>query len=344
MQYKKLIIKKIHEEVKGFKTFEFQEGHGIEYKAGQYLTFVHKILDEEIRRSYSMISAPLLSESLAIGVKRVENGAFSRPLTDHAIEGDILYTTGPGGFFTLPEDIHSYKHIFFFAAGSGITPIYSLIKTCLYLHPHITVVLIYSNASPQKTIFYAQLQQLLLLFPNTFQLQFLFSIDPELTKARLNRELLTELVKQYAIAGNKESLFYICGPEAYMRMCTYSLQEERVPKENIRRENFSIEKLLPLKSIPTDQDPHEVSLRYGDAEYQFIVQYPDTILKAAKKHGISLPYSCETGRCGSCAAKCIKGKVWLSYNEVLTEKELESGLTLTCVGHPVGSDVRLEIG
>jgi ring-1,2-phenylacetyl-CoA epoxidase subunit PaaE len=86
-----------------------------------------------------------------------------------------------------------------------------------------------------------------------------------------------------------------------------------------------------------------VIIQYAAETYQLKVQYPDSILQAAKKESISLPYSCEVGRCGNCAAKCIKGKVWLSYNEVLTEKDIQKGLTLTCVGHPVGGDVILKI-
>ena len=343
MHYQKLIIKTIHEERSDFKTFEFEEGHGIEIKSGQYLTFVHNTSHEEIRRSYSITSSPLLHEPLTIGVKRIENGIFSRVLNDQMKPGDILYTTGPGGFFTLPENISSRKQLFFFAAGSGITPIYSLIKASLHLHSHIHIVLIYSNASREKTIFFEQLQQLEYLFPNKFRIHFLFSINPELTKARLNKELLVELVNEYAIIKQEEILFYICGPEAYLRMCTYALQEDQVPKENIRRENFNLDKLLPAKTLPSDQEPHQVRIHYEGAEFNVTVKYPDTILQAAKKNGVVLPYSCETGRCGSCVAKCISGNVWLSYNEVLTDKELSNGLTLTCVGHPVEGDVVLKI-
>jgi ferredoxin-NADP reductase len=343
VQYRKLVIKAIHEEVKGFKTFTFEDGHGIVYQPGQYLTFVHTTSLEEIRRSYSIISVPQLNDSLAIGVKRIPNGAFSRRLTDHGKPGDILYTTGAAGFFVLPENISDYQQIFFLAAGSGITPIYALIKQCLHFHPHLDVILIYSNASAARTVFHNQLNALQRSFPNTFHLQFLFSDYPHLNKARLNKELLTELLDQFLKTEKSKTVFYTCGPEAYMRMCTYTLQEEKIPKENIRRENFSIEKLHVPKAEPPDKNPHEVKIHYGGAIHEFIVQYPDTILKAARKHNIILPYSCETGRCGNCAAKCLKGKIWLSYNEVLTEKELGSGITLTCVGYPVGGDVELEI-
>src|SRR5215207_307345 len=102
--FKELRIEKVHEEIKGFKTFVFAEGHGIQYQAGQYLTLVHKSGDEEIRRSYSITSTPVLHEPLTIGVKRIANGFFSRQLIDHLQERDILLSTGTGGFFVLPEN------------------------------------------------------------------------------------------------------------------------------------------------------------------------------------------------------------------------------------------------
>lgn len=343
MLYKTVIIEQIQEEIEGFKTFTFKEGHDIEYKAGQYLTFVKKTSQEEIRRSYSIVSSPQLNEPLSIGVKRIENGFFSRELIDHAKHGDELLTTGAGGFFTLPDDTSNTQQIFFLAAGSGITPIYSLLKTVLHFHQHIHVVLIYSNSSPQKTIFFSQLNELKQKFPKKFHLQFLFSNSIDLLMARLNRKLLAELTKAHSVCSFNQTLFYICGPEAYMRMCTYTLQEEDVPKENIRKEDFVIHSKQLLKNLPPDKESHFVSIQYGNETYQFKVQYPDSILQSAKKQNIVLPYSCEVGRCGNCAAKCIKGKVWLSYNEVLTEKDLQSGLTLTCVGHPTGGDVKLKI-
>jgi ring-1,2-phenylacetyl-CoA epoxidase subunit PaaE len=128
-----------------------------------------------------------------------------------------------------------------------------------------------------------------------------------------------------------------------MRMCTYTLQEEQVPKDNIRKETFIIQGKQTPKKEPPDKNAYNVTIQYADESYQLKVQYPDSILQAAKKENISLPYSCEVGRCGNCAAKCIIGKVWLSVNEVLTETDLQNGLTLTCVGHPVDGDVTLRI-
>jgi ring-1,2-phenylacetyl-CoA epoxidase subunit PaaE len=341
--YKSVIIEQIHEEIEGFKTYTFKKGHGIEYKAGQYITVVKKTAREEIRRSYSIVSSPQLNELLTIGVKRIENGIFSRELIDHAKPGHEILTTGAGGFFTLPDDASNIQQIFFLAAGSGITPIYSLLKTVLHFHPHIHVILIYSNPSPQKTIFFSQLNELKKQFAERFHLQFLFSNSMDLLMARLNRELLVELTQAHSVCSFDQTLFYICGPEAYMRMCTYTLQEQNIPKENIRKEDFVIHSKHLPKNAPPDKQSHSVSVQYGSEMYQLKVEFPDSILQCAKKQNISLPYSCEVGRCGNCAAKIIEGKVWLSYNEVLTEKDLQAGLTLTCVGHPVNGDVKLKI-
>lgn len=342
-QYKSLTLAKIKEEVPGVKTFFFDEPDSgkIQYQAGQYLTFVVPAGDQEVRRSYSITSSPALAEPLSIVVKRVPNGIFSRHMLDYAKPGDKLQTIGAGGFFTLPSDLSNIKQIFFFAAGSGIAPIYSLIKTVLYSYPDIAVVLIYSNLAPQSTIYLQELQKLAEDFTERLQIEFLFSISKNLFRARLYKDLLKTLLKEYATAPGHQLLSYICGPENYMRMCVYGLRQANVPAENIRREIFHIPQIVH-KIEPPDTNLHRVTFKYGGESHELAVQYPDTILDAARKEGISLPYSCELGRCGNCVAKCYKGQVWMLNNEVLTARDLEQGLILTCVGYPVGGDVVLE--
>ena len=341
--YKTIRIKNITESIKDFKTFSFADENKIKYKAGQYITLVRHAYNEEIRRSYSITSSPVLSEPLSIGVKRVENGFFSRLLVDTAKANDELITIGAGGLFVLPDDIENYKQIFFFAAGSGIAPIYSLIKTVLHAHKNIDVVLIYSNAAIEKTIFLNELKELEKKISNRFHIKFLFSNIIELAKARLHRDLLIEFLNEFSLTANTNTLFYICGPEAYMRLCTYTLQANDVPKNNIKREDFVINAVRKRDALPPDKNTHEVKISFNQHHFQFAVNYPDSILQAAKKANIILPYSCEAGRCGSCVAKCLKGNVWHSYNEVLTEKDLKQQLILTCVGHPVHGDVELKI-
>ena len=341
--YKTLRIDKIKPETEDCKTFYMSpaDGAALVYQPGQFLTFVFPKHAGEERRSYSLSSAPVLQEPLSITVKRLENGEYSRKLFDYAKEGDELTTTGAAGFFVLPGDIHLYKEIFFIAAGSGITPVLPLIKTVLYNHPHIRVILIYSNRSKHTTIFYEELEQLAKLFTDRFIIEFLYSSAVNLERARLSKWLLGRLLEEFSRALRAETLFYTCGPFDYMRMVTIELLESRVPLQHIKKENFT-----PLKiesgTLPPDTHKHNIEIRLQHKTYQLETQYPQTILAACKKAGIVLPYSCESGRCGSCAATCVQGKVWMSYNEVLMEDEMEKGRILTCVGYPVYGDIVLK--
>ena len=339
--YKKLRILEVKEEVKDFKVITFEAGHGITYKAGQYLTLVRLENGSELRRSYSITSSPVLNEPLSIGVKRVENGVFSRALVDYARPGDELITTGSGGLFVLPEDLSPQQLLFFFAAGSGITPIFSLLKTALHSYPFLPAVLVYSNASEEKASFLKELQEMQAAFPNRFRLELLFSNAADLLRARLHRDLIFSMLNQH-LQGN-DTLYYLCGPERYMRLCTFTLQEFGVPATQIRKENFYTGHLVRRDASPPDKESHPVLIRMQNTTSTITVHYPDSILHAAQKAGLVLPYSCEAGRCGNCVARCVSGRVWHSYNDVLTEKELQQGLVLTCVGHPVGGNVVLEI-
>ncbi|HEY1022830.1 MAG TPA: iron-sulfur cluster-binding domain-containing protein, partial [Flavisolibacter sp.] len=271
------------------------------------------------------------------------NGIFSRQLIDRTVPGDELLSTGSGGFFVLPDDAGRYKQFFFFAAGSGITPVLSLVKTALHAFAHCRVVLVYSNASAEKAVYLKDLQALQQQFPDRFNLETLFSNAADLSRARLHRDLLLFYKKQYAGESGNGTLYYICGPESYMRLCTYTLQASGVAPSCIRKENFYFTHQARRDASPPDTKERQARIRLGGTEYIIPVHYPDAILKAAKKQGLVLPYSCEAGRCGNCVATCVEGTVWHAYNEVLTEKELAQGLILTCVGHPVGGDVALEI-
>jgi ring-1,2-phenylacetyl-CoA epoxidase subunit PaaE len=340
--FQQLIIENIQEEAKNFKTFSFRNGHGLHYEAGQFITLIDNSGIHEIRRSYSITSSPALHEPLSIGVKRLDNGFFSRYLIDRARPGDMLITSGVSGFFKLPEKMQAYESFFFFAAGSGITPILSLIKTILHVHPDKKIFLAYSSPKVEAMAYYEQLMEAGQQFPEQLSSSFLFSTTTDLRRARLNRELLLEFLKTNA-AHREKTFFYTCGPESYMRLVIFLLLEEGFPKEHIKKEDFNPgNKKIKLPG-PPDRNNYSVKLSMAGMKFNFTVQYPDTILQAAKKIKLPLPYSCETGKCGTCAARCLAGKVWLSNNEVLTEEDLSKGLILTCTGHPQSDDVDLEI-
>lgn len=312
-------------------------GKSLDYEAGQFLTLVFPQLQGEARRSYSISSAPGLGEPLTITVKRLANGTFSRYLHDDVQVGDTLYTTGASGYFTLPKPWIA-THYYFLAAGSGITPILALIKTLLAHHPETPVTLWYSNRTVQDTIFYQEIEVLRLRHPG-FQVVYFMSDARQLLQARLTKVTLGQ--RLLAAPDRHASLFYLCGPHDYMQMATITLLTEGVPAPNIRREHFDTTKPV-TRTLPPDTDQHLVTVHDRQGVHQFAVQYPQTILQAAREHGIQLPYSCEAGRCGTCSATCVQGQVWMSYNEVLMDRELAQGRVLTCVGHPIGGDVQLQ--
>jgi ferredoxin-NADP reductase len=335
-----LRITHIKEEAPQAKTFWLEPSHPVSYRAGQFLTLLHPHHPEQ-RRSYSLSSAPEVDSGLAITLRRVDNGMFSRWLIDEAAVGNEVLTLGAGGLFTLPEPWEeAYEQLLLFAAGSGITPLFSLLKSVLHTRPAVSILLIYSNRTPQDAIFQQELRELSARFPDRLHVEFLFSNHPNLARARLYKDLLVTLVQQHATTTPARMLAYVCGPLDYMRMCNYGLHAVGLSADRIRRENF----VLPPTTrpdLPPDTATHTVRLEAGGQVHQFPVAYPDTILRAARKHGLTLPYSCEAGICGNCVARCVSGQVWLSYNEVLTKRDLAQGLTLTCVGHPIGDDVWL---
>lgn len=339
---KRVRIKRITRETPLAKTFELEplDGWQPEYEAGQYITLVFPKDDSnQDRRSYSFSSAPALGEPMRITVKWVTNGAYSRRLLDYYREGDVLLTSGISGFFRIKELERTQKY-FFLAAGSGITPVMSIIKTLLHT-TNKPVILIYSNRSVQDTLFYDELNVLLEQFPERFRIEYLFSDIFNVYKSRLSNWLLLQLLPKLTDVPVRDVMFYLCGPFSYMQMISITLLGEGVPKEHIIKENFSTEKPV-RKSLPPDTAAHNVTIHINGQTFDFRSAYPDSILSSAKKEGISLPYSCEAGRCGSCTATCTEGKVWMAYNEVLLDDEIAKGRVLTCQGFPVQGDVTLE--
>jgi ferredoxin-NADP reductase len=340
---KKIRIKEIIQETRDCKTFilEFPEGISLACKAGQFLTFIFDTPFGEQRRNYSLSSSPDRQEPVSITIKRITNGVFSRKMIDAAKPGDWLTTIGASGFFTLPSGITAYRQFFLLAAGSGITPVFSLLKTVLHQFPSISIILIYSNHSKEDTIFYTALQQLQLQYPQQLQVEWLFSNAFDYTRSRLSNWLLGELLKKYIITSLPGCLFYICGPFDYMRMITITLISAGVKSANIRKEEFVITQ-PPVQLQPPDTSTRLVRVLLNKEEYQFSSGHPQSILQAAGQAGIELPYSCETGRCGACAAVCTRGNVWMKYNEVLTEQDIKEGMVLTCTGYPVYGNVELD--
>jgi ferredoxin-NADP reductase len=340
--YIPLKIISIRDEAPQARSFVLQclDGHTFSYKAGQFLTLVFPGRFNEQRRSYSISSLPD-GEPLTITVKRVDNGEFSRYLMDYCDVGSTLYAIAPTGFFVLPPQPELYSTFVFYAAGSGITPVYPLVRTLLLRHPSIRIYLSYSNHSEEESIFLKEIQMLEVQHKGMLIVEWLFSNAKNLLRARLTKSRVTEQLSDTTVIKKNSALFYLCGPYDYMQMISITLLREGVHLNQIRKEIFNTIK-PPRRDLPPDTTSRRVTIFYRGERFQINVGYPQTILEAAKSNGILLPYSCEAGKCGTCAATCTKGSVWMSYNEVLLDKELAEGRVLTCTGFPVFDDVELQ--
>lgn len=339
MSYSRWKIRSIRTETSDTKSFTLESSQPFVYVPGQFLTVIRKNGEHEIRRPYSLSSHPQWDSFPVITVKRIPNGEISRWLCDEAKEGDELLTSGVSGMFTLPSDTTTFKQIILLAAGSGITPMLSILKEVLRFHPHLRVLLIYSNRSEASTIFLEELRSLQKSYASRFTIEFLFSDAKDLRRARLGKYVLEEILQQH-LTETSEVLSFICGPLDYRQMVNISLLNEGIPASQIRKEIFHTP-APRSQPEPPDQLAHQATIVFGGEKFVVTVQYPQTILQAARQSKIELPYSCEAGRCGTCAATCIKGKVWMARNEVLLDQEVERGRVLTCTGYPIGGDIQI---
>ena len=320
-------------------TFDLLEGQRPSYEAGQFLTLVFNINGREIRRSYSLCSSPDVDEPLAIAIKRVENGEISRFLHHKTRIGDVLHALPPNGLFVYHPQQDLKRTVFLFAAGVGITPVFSIIKTALLAEKYSHIVLIYSSRSVDETLFYQQLNKLQEQHPDRFKIIYVSSQAKNLLMARLNVFLIEKIVKEDMKFDPKEAVFYTCGPIDYMVTCRITLLKLGFDISQIRRETF----VLPEDEVDEDdmtekevkdKNTYEVVLKLKGHEYMLAVPYYKTILHVALENKIDVPYSCRSGICSTCTATCVKGGVHMDYNEVLMDDEIAAGRVLICTGHP----------
>lgn len=319
------------------------------YQAGQFLTFLIELHGATYRRSYSLSSTPGIDPFLSVTIREKENGEISRYILRHWQKGDVVTSLLPSGRFTLNKLGPAPRDIFLMAAGSGITPVYSLLKHILYREPSARVKLVYSTPSPERTIFFHQLQALQLKFSAQLHIIYLFSRQlPEDGQGfirRLNNVSLEPLVNEELTYNRTDAEFFVCGPPDYMRMILLTLTFMGFAEEQLHKENFVVNTAVKVEKAgrPQDSSPKEVELQLGAKSYRITVPGDQHILDSALQQGVMLPYSCKGGVCGSCTARCTEGKVWMPVNEVLTDRELAQGFILTCVSYPVSDHIRIEL-
>ncbi|SJN15614.1 Flavodoxin reductases (ferredoxin-NADPH reductases) family 1 [Sphingobacterium sp. JB170] len=302
--------------------------------------------DREVRRSYSFSSSPAVVEPLAITVKRVDNGEISRLLHHRTRVGDLVDVLAPQGLFTYEPDPTTARTLFLFGAGVGVTPLFSILKTALSTEPKTKVVLIYSNSSPDRTVFKVELEHWQQLYADRLEIIWIYSNSKNLLNAHLNRENLLRFVNERMPEDNN-AIFFTCGPVFYMDLVRFTLLGLGIPDEDIRKETFHFPEEEDdedeKEDDPVDTTAYNILLRFQGQEYPLTIPYNKTILQAGLDNNIKLPYSCKSGMCSTCISQCSSGSVRMDYNEVLTDREVENGRCLICTSHPLEDGTTIDV-
>ena len=310
-------------------------GKKVNYKAGKFITLVFTHRDEEIRRSYSLSSSPD-EKLLSITVKRIANGEISRFMLTKIKPGDVLNAVEPAGRFTA-TNFTVQKDIVFFAAGSGVVPIFSQLKYILSRDGQSKLTLFYSSQDRASILFADALNELQTQHPDRLKIIYLLSNEGK----RLNNVNAEQLVNRFIQFDLNSAEFYLCGPFVYMRMVRLTLLFMGIDNGRIRKENFVLE-TVPVTAGYINYQPRYVHIKFNHEVHDLMVGENQTILQAALQNNLQLPYSCRAGICSACTAVCTSGRIDMSVNDVLTDLDLSHGLVLTCTGHPVSDDVVIE--
>ncbi len=320
-----------------------------QYKEGQNITVKKQIEGEEVRRSYSICTAPHEKE-LRVAIKKVDGGIFSQFANDVLKPGDMLDVLPPTGKFNARLDANKAGNYLAIAAGSGITPIMSIIKHTLQSQAGSHFTLVYSNRSRGSIIFFEELEGLKNKYIQRFNFINILSrekTDAEIFYGRINEEKLKALDR--LIPFNEFDEIYLCGPEALIFSTSDFLQNKGIKKSRIHFELFTTpgqtyqEKTAAIIK-PFDKGPKSnVTIRLDGRSFGFDLSYAgQSILDAALQQGADLPYACKGGVCATCRAKLIEGKVNMDANYALEPEEIEQGFILTCQSHPTTNSVMVD--
>jgi ring-1,2-phenylacetyl-CoA epoxidase subunit PaaE len=333
-------------------AFEVPEDLRSKYQfvQGQYLTFKASIGGEEIRRSYSICSSPLDGE-LRVAIKKVPDGRFSTYANETLKEGDVLETMTPEGNFFKVLDPKATNTYVAFAAGSGITPIMSIIKSTLTIEQEAKFVLFYGNKSSKSIIFKEEIEDLKDAFLNRFEVHHVLSREDQgadTLKGRIDGEKCKLFATNFFDIEEVDT-YYLCGPEQMILGVKDALLDLGVPKEKVLFELFttpvaaaaSANEKATKKVVAADKNAmSDVTVVLDGEETHFQVAYSgNTVLDAALDAGADVPFACKGAVCCTCRAKVLEGSVEMDMNYALEEDELEAGYVLTCQSHPTSEKV-----
>jgi ferredoxin-NADP reductase len=326
------------------------------YDAGQFVTLFLNLNGDDIRRSYSLASSPDCDPDFKISVKRVKGGKVSNYLIDSVKEGDVFNVTPPAGLFVLPKALDG-RELVFFAAGSGITPIISLIKSALKRSASTKVHLLYCNRDEESVIFFRELKSLNAEFHERFSYDLALS-QPKKAFDGFSGRLQATQVKTFLSNHKipKTALHYVCGPEGFMATIEASLELEGYPKSALIKESFASPAPSTAKEYKPDAADDAVyigdpSIAFGETkEIEAVlngetIKVPylkgSTVLESLLEAGHNPPYSCMDGACMACMGKIQSGRVYQNDMGILTEDHVEAKECLTCQARPCSAKVKI---
>lgn len=318
---------------------------------GQYLTLKLKIAEEELRRSYSICSSPLEEGEIRIAVKKVPEGRASTHLVEKLKIGDNMEVMTPMGSFYTLCDPKNEKHYVAFAAGSGITPIISILKTVLRSEPKSRFTLFYGNTDIDRIIFRRKLDELKAHYGDRLGVHHILTkgLDEDmLFNGRITTEKAVKLMQRF-LTDPLHKEFFICGPEQMMVNVSEALEKQGVDKKQIHIELFTTPVTQEAKKPPVEvgdgafAGSAKVKVILDGREHMLDVQASgDAVLDVALDAGLDVPFACKGAVCCTCKARVVDGKVEMAMNYALTDEEVEDGFVLTCQSHPRSNTVTID--
>ena len=313
-----------------------------QFTQGQSLTMRTMINGEEVRRTYSICSSPL-EKQLRVAIKKVEGGLFSTFANEQLKKSDILEVMPPVGRFYTTLGPEHQKNYTAFAAGSGITPILSIIKTTLATEPNSSFTLVYGNKSRSSIIFFEELEALKNKYINRFNLIYILSrekTDADINFGRITKEKCSQLF-QKLIDLKATDEFFICGPEEMIFSVRDFLLANSIDEKKIHFELFTTpgqQKAASHKPQAAGKDGTQsnITVNLDGRSFDFTIptNSETSILDAAMQQGADVPYACKGGVCCTCKAKLLEGEVSMDVHWGLEQEEIEQGYILTCQSHP----------
>ena len=318
-----------------------------QFEPGQHLTLKTEIDGEEVRRSYSICTAPEDGD-LRVAVKWLEGGKFSTYANQELEAGTEMDVMLPMGHFTVPLNPDHEKQYVAFAAGSGITPIMALMKTILKKEPKSSFTLFYGNRTSRDVIFLEEIEALKNKFLGRLSVFYVLSKEhpgSDLFYGRINEEKCNVFFDKL-ISLDETDEFFICGPEELIMDVKGLLEEKGVDKKKVHFELFTTPGQKTNGKVEKRSDKRDfasaIEITVDGNTFNFEMETGnETILDAAAKYGTDLPFACKGGVCCTCKAKVLEGEVDMDVNYALEEEEVAEGYVLTCQSHPVTKEVKL---